>query len=156
MIYLGLDPGKHGAVAVICGETHEIHDMPLMREGKKEHIDLVRLFEIISGVGAATACLEKQQAYPNQGSVSNFSTGYGYGALRMGLVATKMSFEEVHPKTWQKYFGISKDTKGQSCAIAGRLFPGASLYGPKGASKDGRADALLLAEYIRRRIGGDV
>ncbi len=60
----------------------------------------------------------------------------------------------VAPKVWQKtlYGGVPKgsDPKVITMGVASRLFPSVSLYGPKGGVKDGRADALLLAEYARR------
>lgn len=162
MNILAIDPGKEGAIAFL-GSSGEclVLDMPTyeVKDGKstKRHIDRKQVMHILKGVDAGeyTAFIETQQAYPNQGSVSNWSTGFGYGLLLMALDALGIPYETVHPKTWQKHFGIKGGTKGQACAIAERLFPEISIRGPRGRAMDGRADALLIGEWGRRRIGKD-
>ena len=42
----------------------------------------------------------------------------------------------------------------QSYKIASALFPTADLKGKRGGKKDGRSDAILIAEYGRRRLQG--
>ena len=73
----------------------------------------------------------------------------------MAFTGLGVSLIEVPPKEWQREFGIKggkgDDTKAQSYLIASRMFPGVELKGPRGAILDGRADALLIAEYGRRR-----
>ena len=96
--------------------------------------------------------LEFAQAFPGQGAVSNFSTGNGFGVYKGVLTALQIPFEIVHPKKWQKVYSIAKKTKEQSYAIASQLFPLVNFLGKKGAIKDGRSDAILMAEYGRRQL----
>ena len=156
---IGIDPGLDGALAFIgLGEVLVI-DMPTYevkdKKSKKRHIDVSELLRILreSSGRPPMAYIERQQSYPNQGSVSNYSIGFGYATLVTALTACHIPFETVHPKAWQKHFGIKGATKGQACEIAGRLFPGVSIRGPRGRALDGRADALLIAEYGRRYRG---
>lgn len=158
MTIIGIDPGKHGGIALVCGGVASVGDMPLIKVGTKEHIDRVRLIGMLDNAKFShpdvSAIVEKQQPYPNQGSVSNYSTGFGFGCILTALDALRIPYEEVTPQTWQKHYAIKKDTKGQSCAVAEKLFPGVGLRGARGAPKDGRADALLIAEYGRRKRMG--
>jgi len=109
-----------------------------------------------------------EQAHPMKGKIGggngspqgNFRTGFGSGLWQMGLTANQISYQEVHSKTWQTTFfkGImGADTKQKSFAVANQLYPRyAELFrGPRGAVKDGRTDALLIAEYgLRQVLGG--
>ena len=101
---------------------------------------------------------EQQQAYPNQGGVSNFTTGMGYGIL-LGL-SLFFGHMEVHPKTWHKEFGISgtgDECKAKSIAIAYKLFPDNTFIKPGcRVDSDGLAEAALIAEWGRRLgLNGD-
>lgn len=160
MKVIGIDPGLSGAIAFIDDESGDkwVCDMPVytVKEGKgsKRHLDRRRLISILGGV-VDLVVIETQQAYPDQGAVSNFSTGFGYGVLLMLLDWLKHPYEVVHPKKWQREFWSTPGkTKGKSTEIATRLFPDLELRGPKGGCLDGRSDALLMAEYGRRRIVG--
>ena len=67
------------------------------------------------------------------------------------LASFRLPFVEVAPRTWQKGVIAKAQDKKPSVAAAGRLFPNAPLFGPKGGAKDGRADALLIAYYCLRQ-----
>ena len=162
---LAIDPGLNGALAFLSGHGKKreviVLDMPIyeIKDGKhiKRHIDRKRLLEIFRPVDADNyiVFIESQQAYPGQGAVSNYSTGFGFGLLLMLLDAFDLSYEIVHPKAWQKQFSIKGSTKGQACAVAERLFPGVTLRGPRGRQLDGRADALLIGVYGQRKTNGE-
>jgi hypothetical protein len=102
--------------------------------------------------------IEKSQAFPDQGAVSNFSTGHGFGLWLGLIVAMGLGHELVRPAVWKKDMGLDKDKK-RSIMIAKRLFPvTADLYKvPRGRvdSLDGRAEALLMAEWMRRKLQGE-
>jgi hypothetical protein len=179
MIDIGIDPGQKGAIAVIYSDgSYKVFDMPTFSISKekrsnrsitpkktiqtKVYIDrkglLALLEEIVSSDKVepfiCNCITEKQQAMPDQSSNSGFTTGMGYGELLMALDALGIQYETISAKEWQKHFGISKDTKGDSCRIAENLFPNAGLRGPRGGVYDGRADAILLCEYGRRKRQG--
>jgi crossover junction endodeoxyribonuclease RuvC len=98
--------------------------------------------------------LERSQAFPDQGAVSNFTTGHGYGLWRGLIVGLGFPYETVHPRTWKGAMSLDGD-KGKSFLLAKQLFPSVadSFKKPKGRvdSLDGRAEALLLAEWARRK-----
>lgn len=148
---MGIDPGHTGAIAVLDpdGNLLDVHDTPLT--GKE--YDTAGMLTLIRSVSPVKAALERQQTFPGQGGVSNFTTGHGYG-LWMGLLAASgIPFDLVRAQDWKKALGIPAGSdKSASVAAAQRLFPGGDFTGPRGGMKDGRADAVLLAEW-RRRAG---
>lgn len=164
---VGIDPGKDGAVAVIDqGGNLIVFDTPTAKTGKKREYDLRAMVELLRPYQSATrAAIERQAAMPGQGVVSMFSTGEGYGIWLGMLAALGMAYEIVMPQRWRKIMlaGYQKaetpeQRKAQSVLHAQRLFPAhaAQFRGPRGGMLDGRADATLIAEYLRRttRLGG--
>ena len=148
MYIIGIDPGKTGGVAVIDLRTNEaiVYDMPTITE----FAELMR--ELQSNV--LRCFIEKQQVYPGQGIVSSGNLMRHYGELLGVLTALKIPFEEVPPKRWQSVIHGSKhwkktkkERKRASIDKARQLFPYLEI-----GKKDGRAEALLIAEYGRRLL----
>jgi Holliday junction resolvasome RuvABC endonuclease subunit len=139
MTYLGIDPGKSGSIAFI-------------RDGKwwsvKNDSTLQELSEALdeSWDGGAFAMIEVVHSSPQMGVKSAFTFGQSYGQLEALLVANKIPFDRVRPQAWQKAMGcMTKGNKNVSKAKAQELFPNG------GKITHANADALLLAEYGRRR-----
>lgn len=167
-LIIGIDPGLDGAVACL-GETVELFSTPTVTvqkpgtKGKKREYDVAAMRDLLDALRVlavkGSGCfvvIEKSQAFPDQGAVSNFSTGHGYGLWRGLVVGLGLSYELVHPRTWKRSMGLDSDKK-RSILMAKQLFPStAGEYRlPKGRvdSLDGKAEALLLAEWCRRRQG---
>ena len=66
MIYLGIDPGKSGALAMIDGDSASV--IPF---DERDYADNIR----ICSEGGAVCCLEHVSAMPGQGVTSVFSFG---------------------------------------------------------------------------------
>lgn len=79
-----------------------------------------------------------------------FQTGIGYGMWPLFLCAKGYHVEEVDPQDWKRDFGLINKDKEDSRAKAMQMWPKAPLT-RKG--DHGRAEALLLAECLRRRRG---
>lgn len=144
--YLGIDPGKSGAMAVIFEITGEKMIIPY---GEREYINLLRK---LSGHEVKT-CLEHVTAMPKQGVTSMFNFGVNFGYIRGLLEAYSIPYELVRPQKWKKEFSITGD-KNSSLDVCRRLFPDVSLRRTDKCRKDddGMAEALLMAEYARRRL----
>ena len=164
IIYIGIDNGLSGAIAFLSGNETIAIDMPIItiKKGKKtkREYDLHTICKIIDNktIEAGNndtfvfATIEQAQAYPKQGGVSNYTTGYCFGLMNGLLVGMDIPLQTVHPRIWQKEFfkGQAGETKKLSYRVASALFPKVELMTPRGRKLDGRADALLLAEYGRR------
>lgn len=146
MIYLGIDPGLKGGIAIIPeGIPAKAYPLP---QTAKEKYDL--LCQLCSG--RVTAITEKVQVMGKSfGAKAALSYGQGYGELIGLLTAFSVKIVEVSPTVWKRGMNLGKD-KNTSILKAERLFPEVSLYPTPRCKKpsDGLAEALLLAEYGRR------
>jgi Holliday junction resolvasome RuvABC endonuclease subunit len=167
--YLGIDPGLDGFLAMIKGGKVYTWAMPTLKIGKnKRAMDLAQLATILASVrpSVTLALIEKQQVLPNQGAVSGFKTGYGYGVLRMALTGLGIRHEEIAPATWKKSMGLTsagktaKDrkahAKGQAIQKCLGLYPSVDLRATEKSMTphDGKAEAILLATLAMRKAGG--
>lgn len=143
MIYVGIDPGKSGVLAI-------------MRENAQ--IDTFLFDPIIYTQQIALlkdqpvrACVEKVNAMPGQGVTSMFSFGHNLGFIEGLLSATAISYQLVPPQKWKKEFSLSSD-KSKSIEVCQKLFPDVNLLATPRSKKphDGIAEAVLMCEYARR------
>lgn len=149
MIYIGIDPGLSGAVAMLDDNNKVIYLQDLPRTLWGYCNDLIT-------PAIATCVVEDVCGRPGQSCVANttFMKYAGYAEMYgMSCVYSEEDFHKVKPQTWKKYFGLTtKDlTKTQrkhlSINLAKKLFP--SVADQLTASKDGRAEALLIAKYCK-------
>lgn len=143
MIYIGIDPGKDGALAIVS-EGGLVEAIPYDTKAYKN---------ALSGLKTpSVAVLEHVNAMPKQGVTSMFTFGEGFGYLKGLLEAYGIPYELVRPQKWKKEFGISG--KNQSIEVCKRLFPGVNLKKTDRCKKDhdGMAEALLMALYARRHL----
>jgi crossover junction endodeoxyribonuclease RuvC len=144
MIYIGIDPGKAGSLAIINGDDVEI--IPFDEEKYIKTLEKYALYR--------KACvLEHVSAMPGQGVTSMFNFGANFGWIQGVLQALSVPYELVRPRKWKKEFSITGD-KNSSIAVCKRLFPDVSLLPTERCRKDndGMAEALLMAEFARRKL----
>ena len=134
-IFLGIDPGKSGSIAFVCGET--AWSVP----NDSTHKDL---FDAITDAKSIApirfALIERVSASPQMGTVSAFSFGQSYGALEMLLSCAGVPFDRITPVKWQDAMKCrTGGDKNISKARAQELFPTVKVTHKN-------ADALLLAK----------
>ena len=162
MDYLvGIDPGLNGGIVSIDMDGQIIFKwtMPIIDSGKsKREIDLVALRGIFDEVKEAKMVfIEKVGAMPGQGVSSMFKFGKVFGYLEAMIAAFQMPYIMVTPQQWSKemHFGLSRDLKpkDRSLLVLNRLYPKIDLRATERSKKphDGLLDALLIAEYGRRK-----
>jgi hypothetical protein len=159
MIFTGHDPGKGGAIASIDESKRvlALDDVPLDFHGEVDGIAFAALFHVGSVV-----CIEENHSRSHadkQGRrvvpASDYAFGFVSGAAWGICVAKGIAPMMVSPQTWKRAITMgmpASDTKDASVRMAKALFPSAQamLYGSRGGALDGRAEALLIAEYARR------
>lgn len=151
--FLGIDPGKTGAFALIDDDLvcADVRDFP---DTIEELASTLR--QIIRGCSIKLACLEKVGAAPGQGVTSMFTFGTNFGAWQGILSAYQIPFFLAAPQKWM--YGIfdsmkrGKDRKLISLAHAKRRFPNVDLSLKK---HHGRADALNIALYARKEFSNN-
>jgi len=146
MTYVGIDPGKSGALAYIT-------DDGAANVFKFDSGLYVYTLHQIAAQGPTVCCLEHVGAMPGQGVTSMFHFGENFGFIEGLLFAYGIKFELVRPQKWKKVFSVTGD-KNSAIAVCKRLFPDVSLLPSERCRKDhdGMAEALLMAEYARRRL----
>lgn len=145
MVYIGCDPGKSGALAVIWPDER----VDVVTFGEDEYRDMLKS---VDG-NKAKCCLERVGAMPKQGVNSMFHFGENYGFIQGLLTAYSIPYELVTSNKWKKEFQVTGD-KNSSIAVCKRLFPGVPLRRTDRCKKehDGMAEALLMACYAKRRL----
>jgi hypothetical protein len=151
-LYAGVDPGKTGAVGFVDvnGAFVAVHDCPDTEDGCS---DLMREY----GDRVIMATFEKPTAWAGvsqrQGIASTMKFGMGYGIWKGIFACFRIPREEITAAKWQKIKSPmpkpkdTKERKQQSRDKARQLFPDAPITLKK---HEGRAEALLIAEFGRR------
>lgn len=183
MFYLGIDPGKEGALVALNDHVpHLIIDCPTFKiekppskrkrkpvldengkpKRKKEasrtatKIDPHGIYRVLGDLKRESSDIVCVMEWVSEmpGNMGMFQFGEGVGYWKMALVAHDIPFTLHVPQRWKKVMlpGLPHNDKIVSMEQAAQMFPDHShlLLGPKGGPLDGRAEALLLAEYARR------
>nr|MBA3776574.1 hypothetical protein [Betaproteobacteria bacterium] len=138
MIYVGIDPGKTGGIAILDAQARLLLAAPMpntvvglgttMRLMKFTHQDNLRV------------TLEYVRSMPGQGHVGAFTFGRGFGNLEGMLEVLGIRYSTVVPRLWQARFNcLTGGDKNISKARAQRMFPDIKMT-------HAIADALLIAE----------
>lgn len=149
-IFVGIDPGENGGIAMI--DTYEDYQATQVFSCD----GLISVCEEIRITGRTMhvmCCLEKVGARPGQGVVSMFNFGQNVGYIKGVLEAFKIPYQEITPQKWKREFGLNSD-KSASTDVCKKLFPCVDLLATPRSKKphDGMAEALLMAEYARRKL----
>ena len=149
--YAGVDPGKSGAFAVLT-DTDEIRLIDWPKDDSMLTI-ATRVKAMQQQYDIKLVAIERVHAMPKQGVKSMFSFGQNFGAWLMLLTVLELPHVLVTPQAWMKNLVAKSDGPDPKSRVRNackRMFPKASVTGPQGGYKDGRADALMLALYARR------
>ncbi len=157
MKYVGIDPGFQGAVASL--EPAQVWDTPtlIVGNGKKQKTEFSvpemwrTLHRAIENADEVIVIIEEVGPRPMEGVVSVARFAEGYGIWRGLIVALKLRYYRIPPSVWKrdvfKERGMEKDA---SVAKAEQLWPTIQFRTERGRLLDGRAEALLMADYGKR------
>ena len=160
MIYIGIDPGLSGAVGILTDidpyVRAEIFDTPTMVvSGIKEKrvYNKVGMASILQSYRDRTdvlVVLEAVHAMPKQGVSSSFTFGKGLGIWEGIIAALGLPLEMPSPQRWKKEM-LADQGKEKAAARfkAMALFPNIATQFSR-VKDDGRAEAILMAEYGKR------
>ncbi len=157
--WLGIDPGLDGCVAVIENNELDFYDTPTLKgAGTRRMIDVaacaVMLRDLRTEYGTLTAGVERVGSMPGMGNVSAFSFGFGFGVWIGILAALEIPYTLVSPVTWKRAMCPNEaKNKDASRVVARRLWPVQTEEYLSRKKDHNRADAALLAEYLRRKNG---
>lgn len=147
MIYIGIDPGKKGAYAWYTDGVMRVRQWDDNYFAQDMHL-------LAAMDDRPVACVEKVGAMPHQGVTSMFSFGHSFGFILGVLTAFGIPYQLVPPRKWKAEYGLLNTQKQASVDVAKRLFPEVSFLPTERCRKesDGMSDAVLMAEYARRKF----
>lgn len=174
MIYIGIDPGKTGALAYIDTDSGKHGSIVMPQIGNEIDINKFCDFMRQLTLGDHHVITEDVHSIFGASAKSNFTFGRVVGGIEWALVALGCKYTKVAPKMWQKemWEGVKPvqintgkktskgnvkyktDTKATSLLAAKRLFPKDDFLKSKRSTvpHDGIVDALLIAEYCKRKF----
>lgn len=150
--YVGIDPGSRGAMAIIDSEGNVADIIDIDNNVDTYSGLIIRFIDNLDKdfyVAVEDVC-----GRPGQSCAANttFMKLAGYAELVGYFIAT--DFLKVKPQVWKKHFGLifpkdmsKTEKKHKSIELAKELFP--AVADQLTASKDGRAEALLIARYMK-------
>lgn len=176
-IFAGIDPGATGAIAFLCGKRYVVVDIPTIITGtvrtkktnKKEraatghktksvegHVTrfnypsicaIFRLFREVKD--RLRISLEEAPTSLGPGKHNaEIMLNRAYAMWPLFICSKGYPLEEVRPAEWKKAMGLLKKDKEVSRHKALALFPRADLLRKMDHN---RAEALLIAEFLRRK-----
>ena len=168
LTYIGIDPGKNGAVAVLRSHgnkvwTAEVHDTPNKsgeeKDAKNRGYDEKGMAALMRGIVTdheSYACMERVNSQDHDGHVGAFSSGYGWGLWRGILATLKVPCELVDPRKWKNDQGLPfcadyDQRKEKARALAQRYFPDLAATHLSRKKDHDRAEALLIAHWWRKK-----
>jgi hypothetical protein len=147
MIFIGIDPGFSGGIAILKGRELTAFKMP------PTVADTVRMLgKHVEDCDNCFGVLEKVASMPRDSAKAAFRFGENYGICQTILAAHKIPHELVLPTQWQREFGLitgrhkkanKTGKKNIHKAEAQRLYPGEKVT-------LATVDAILIAEYAKR------
>lgn len=169
-VYLGIDVGSKGFITLNTGSEFKFYSIAdndiyqlsdIFRDIKNEYPNVVCVMELIHAIFGSSA-------------KATFAFGEINGILKGLLMANKIPYHLVPPKTWQKEMWDNKDlvasyktikvkgkdvskkeinTKQTSINAAKRIFPHIDLRKTERCKNydDNKVDSILIAEYGRRK-----
>lgn len=154
----GIDPGAKGAIALYNADLRmlgPVWDMPTWYQtigrSKRLRIDvpaLARIMQECRDMNVELAVLESVGGLPKQSAPSAFTFGWSCGVVYMGLVQARIAIDPVRPAVWKKIMRCGKELPDIANRAA-ELFPGRDdeWKTPRGAIRDGRAEAAMMALF---------
>ena len=139
MMILGIDPGKDGALA-------RIEDGKLRSVYSFKDRTTFSLAALMGGArDARYTFVEDVHSSPQQGVVSAFTFGKGYGVILGALYVQGVNVKLIRPVEWQGALGcLSEGNKKSLFEFAKSLYPTEYAVG---MFKAAQADAVLIAHY---------
>lgn len=152
MRYIGIDPGFSGAWGMIdhnnqyigCGDMHHTDKYVLTQLVFAEIIDNLHGDD-------CEVVVETVHSMPKQGVASSFKFGVAYGGAVALAERLHCAWHMATPQLWKKALKLDSD-KQKSLDLARQLWPTAPL---KRQKDNGRAEALLMAYWLRKQNGHD-
>jgi crossover junction endodeoxyribonuclease RuvC len=149
-LLLGIDPGIHGALALIRVDTGvmpelvDVIDVPVIGAGAKERVDTTLIRGWLTHHDPDHALIERAGSMPKQGVASTFKYARAVGSLETVVACLDIPFSIIEPAAWKKFHRLRGGDKEASRQRALQLFPDAHARLARKLDHQ-RAEAMLIA-----------
>ena len=148
MIIFGIDPGFSGGWGAIDETGAYVNCGDMLHTGNFLHFtQILKAMRETVKDDECIVVVEAVHAMPKQGVSSSFKFGVSYG-VALSLAQALGIWGLATPRVWKQDLELTAD-KNDSLAMARLLWPDAPLARKK---DNGRAEALLMAEWKRRML----
>jgi Holliday junction resolvasome RuvABC endonuclease subunit len=150
MRVLGIDPGIHGALALVdindgmAPQLVDVLDVPVIGTGAKERINAMLVRDWLAQHNPNHALIERAGSMPKQGVASTFKYARAVGSLETVVACSDIPYSLIEPSVWKKFHHLPGKDKEAARQRVLQLFPGAhTLFSRKLDHQ--RAEAVLIA-----------
>ncbi len=160
MIYIGVDNGLTGAIAVIQEGALSLFSMPVHNDGKKNRVDVLGLGSVLMPYNLYGHFVMYESVAGSKSVRAAVSMADSFARVEAVLILANYRREPITARKWQKMFwtvpkmakGVKFDTKAAALYKARQLWPEQNwLRTPRCKKPDeGMVDAALIAEYCKR------
>jgi len=144
-IYIGCDPGSSGGF-VILSSSGEVLDVFKTPTSAIEYQDALKKYSDFDKYRVILV-KEKVHSQPRHGGKANFTFGHTIGVLETALHFMKITYFDITPQSWMKYYMMKKDKQETQTEWKKRLLVKAKLTFPGKQVYLWNADAFLIAFY---------
>ncbi len=146
MVYLGIDPGVSGGMAVIDAQGKVLLLTKMPETAAAFVAFMQRVLAQVTADGKVRAAVELVHSSPQMGVRSAFTFGRYYERCLSLLVASGIEFISPTPQRWQAAMQCrTRGDKNVTLRAARKLFRDQVVV------THATADALLIAEFVRRQ-----
>lgn len=162
MIYIGIDNGLTGGIAILQDGKLFLHIMPVLNDGKKNRVDVDSFHNIIlhSHHKNEGVFIVYESPAGSKSVRAAVSMADSFARVESVLILGGFRREPITSRKWQKIFwavpkmakGQKFDTKAAALNKAKQLWPNQDWRKNERCkvAHDGLVDAALIAEYCRR------
>lgn len=152
VIYVGIDPGKKGAVGAVHNEGQKVESWHVpMIAGEYDLPGMLRVllrFQKLQKEGVRIVVgVEEQNARPTDSKHTVKMVGMAQAYWEMACAANHLAFQRISPLSWKRKYVNKGAPKAASILAATAIYPSASFPLKK---DEARAEALLIADYLMR------
>ena len=155
--FAGIDPGKSGGFSVLFPDGKALSYATPMKTGSggnrydtKAMFALLCILHKLRSTGSMVRVfIEVQQGRPDTSKWSTQTIGEGFGRWLALCELLDLSVEVINPSAWKPFYVPAKAHKWAS-VMASNIMYDTNLKN----SQDGQAEAVLIADYGKRKLFG--
>ena len=152
--FIGVDPGLYGYIALLNPDFElELKSNPTIDNDYDPAMIVKTLQELKASARGrrVVACIERVQAFPKIGVVTNCKQFYCAGIFHTAFHALQIPFTIVRSVEWKKKVlkGYPTKQKSSSVIFVDQRFPELELTRERKKDQDNIADAVCIALYSR-------